>query len=1151
MSAPTSTEDPSIPFDPTVALPAGVTVLEASAGTGKTHTVASLVVAEVAEGRPLDELLVVTFTRKATGTLRERVWQRLADSARALDPALPTAARTPSDELLVHLRRGSEADVAARRVNLERAVSDFDAATIATTHGFVQQVLAGLGVMGDADRDLEVVDRVSDLVDEAVDDLFVRRFHGGGPVLFRRKDALTIANAVVDNPEAAIAAVDNSEGARLRRRFASTLRERIAEQKRRGRLVTYDDLLTRLASSLDDEVTGEIVAERLRRRYSMAIVDEFQDTDTVQWRILRAAFASGPCRLVLVGDPKQAVYAFRGGDVYAYLRATEGAARRTLDVSWRSDQPLLDGLDAFFAGAQLGAPTIRHRPLQARPGAEQRRLLGPAPGAPFTVRIVDRQEAKAAGAIKITRNGSAEKPSTRSFIAEDLAIEVARLLSNGTTVVERGADGSPEGERPLRAGDIAVLVRRHRDGETVRDALHQARVPAVVHGGAGVFATASAGDWLELLRALEQPSNMTRVRAVALGPFFGWDATRLGTATEDDWDHIDECLHEWLVAWRGHGVAGLLRRAEAAEGLTARLLSTAGGERALSDLRHVAELLDAWQTAHPASMAVLVGWLSQRIAEAARDEEAARRRLETDADAVAVHTIHGAKGLEFPVVMLPSMWEGPWTPDDAIPVFHDEHGERCLGVGGVGAVHRHQLDLAERERDEEELRLLYVALTRARHRVVVWWATASDARTSPFARVLLGRDAATGAVEQWLQRPPSEDDIRTALSALTLGAGGAIAVEDADGPLRRVAPPVAPDRDGDHPPRQEPGQDHLGVSTFGRDFDRAWVRTSYSGLTAAAHDAGPTLTLEVVEVDENAKVDEPDVDAVLAAPPEDPTHPLAATLPLGDLPGGARVGSMVHELLELTDFAAADLAGELAAAAHGANARRLVDGHVDALLAGLALALQTPLGPTFDGGCLRDLDARNRLDELAFDLPLAGGDEPRGHVTMAAIAARFAALPADDPLLGYHERLGDPVLAASLRGFLTGSIDLVARVGERHVVIDYKTNRLAPSTETLTAWHYRPAGLAAAMQDAHYPLQAALYSVALHRYLRWRVPDYAPERHLGGVAYLFLRGMSGPDVPLVDGEPCGVFTWRPPTSFVTGLSDLLDRGDAADDRGVA
>ena len=299
---------------------------------------------------------------------------------------------------------------------------------------------------------------MSDLVGDAVDDLFVHRFHAGGKVLFNLETARLIAGAVVDHPEAEIGAVEErAESAQLRRLFAVTVRNRVRRLKRRGRVVTYDDLLTRLATSIADPVRGQMVAERLRRRYSMAVVDEFQDTDIVQWRILRAAFGSPPSRLVLVGDPKQAIYAFRGGDVHAYLEATEGAFKRGLDVSWRADQPSLDGLDAFLGGAQLGRPIVVHRPLRARPGTEQSRLVGPDVGAPLTVRIADRQ----CGGIERTPTGFAQAPSARGLIVADVAAEAVRILSAGTEIPQSCRRSS----RLSHSSSVAVggVGRIHRD----------------------------------------------------------------------------------------------------------------------------------------------------------------------------------------------------------------------------------------------------------------------------------------------------------------------------------------------------------------------------------------------------------------------------------------------------------------------------------------------------------------------------------------------------------------------------------------------------------------------------------------------------------------------------------------------------------------
>ncbi|HZI97952.1 MAG TPA: hypothetical protein VFD41_10570, partial [Actinomycetales bacterium] len=221
----------------------------------------------------------------------------------------------------------------------------------------------------------------------------------------------------------------------------------------------------------------------------------------------------------------------------------------------------------------------------------------------------------------------------------------------------------------------------------------------------------------------------------------------------------------------------------------------------------------------------------------------------------------------------------------------------------------------------------------------------------------------------------------------------------------------------------------------------------------------------------------------------------------------------------------------------------------DALAASLVPVLATPLGPLAGGLALRDVAAVDRLVEMDFELPLAGGDSAaRSHATLGDVASLLREhVPADDPLGGYADLLDGPLLRDErLRGYLGGSLDVVLRVradgGRRYLVVDYKTNRLAPADEPLTAWHYRPEALAEAMLAAHYPLQLLLYSVALHRFLRWRQPGYDPAVHLGGGLYLFLRGMCGPSTPVVDGVPCGVFGWRPPDALVTGLSALLDGG---------
>jgi exodeoxyribonuclease V beta subunit len=289
---------------------------------------------------------------------------------------------------------------------------------------------------------------------------------------------------------------------------------------------------------------------------------------------------------------------------------------------------------------------------------------------------------------------------------------------------------------------------------------------------------------------------------------------------------------------------------------------------------------------------------------------------------------------------------------------------------------------------------------------------------------------------------------------------------------------------------------------------------------------------------------------VRAAP--SPARQIARPALLGGLPGGVEVGAFVHRVLQELDFALPRLDLELRRRIESTPGKeRFGAAQRDLLADGLAEALVTPLGPLFGELALAEVARRDRLDELEFELPLAGGELPTGELSLDDVAVVLEAhLGPDDPLSGYPARLRDPAIGGVFRGYLTGSIDLVVRQQGGFVVADYKTNRLAGEGVVLTAWHYRPEALAEAMMAAHYPLQALLYAVAMHRYLRWRVRGYDPTVHLRGVAYLFLRGMLGADPPRVEGQPCGVFAWALPEGLVEELSDLLDRGRAAAGSGL-
>ena len=463
----------------------------------------------------------------------------------------------------------------------------------------------------------------------------------------------------------------------------------------------------------------------MRQRWSIVLVDEFQDTDPVQWQVLDRAF-NGHATMVLIGDPKQAIYAFRGGDVTTYLDAAETATtQQTLSVNWRSDKPLLDSFQRLLAGAALGDDRIVVRDVEAHHG--ESRLIGAPASSPFRVRVVRREE--------FNRRGNATLPVAlvRPHIARDLALDVRRLLASGATF---------EGE-PILPRDVAVISYRHADLAAVREALLEVGVPAVIAGGGSVFATPAAVEWLTVLEALEQPHRSARVRSAALTCFFGHTAEELDARGDDLTDDVAETLRAWVELFTTRGVAAVLEAANIA-GLPERVLAEVGGDRRLTDLRHIGEALHEVTLTDRHGLVSLLTWLREQVAEGRAGRGVERtRRLDSDAAAVQLVTIHASKGLEYPVVYLPAVADR-FVPKPNRPLFHDDAGQRCLNVGGGGAG---WADHCRRWADEEAgewLRLLYVAITRAKSQVVCWWAPTKNAVASPLHRMLMRDVDSTG-----------------------------------------------------------------------------------------------------------------------------------------------------------------------------------------------------------------------------------------------------------------------------------------------------------------------------------------------------------------------------------------------------------------------
>ena len=987
-----------------------------------------------------------------------------------------------------------------------------------------------------------------------------------------------------------------------------SIRRRALEDRRLG----YDDLLLELNRALRSE-GGESLARRIRRDYPVALIDEFQDTDPVQAEVFLRIYcltggltgdapgavtdgdpgeepeegagaaipgdAEGPAprepagnegpagmplarargaasgtestpgragagRLFVVGDPKQSIYRFRGADVFAYLRARAAAGEsRSLDRNWRSVPALVEAVNAVFAGSNpFVVPEIPCPPVN--PGREE--------GEPLSIEGTVGERPLGFRLLPARRDGKRwPKGEAVPFAASAAADEAARLLA----LAEEG--GATIEGRPLTGSDIAVLVRTGDQGRLVADALRERNVRSVEVGDESVFKSREAEQMERLLWALAEPGREARERGALAGDLFGLDAGGLLALeeNEDAWSDWSERLRGWRADWEARGIGPLLRRLVEAEGGAARLLRYRDGARRLTNVRHLADLLQAAEAERRTAPAGLALWFSRRRAEEGTRDEDLQLRLESDEELVRVLTVHGAKGLEFPVVFLPFAWyaRDPFRGGEDHAAYHEGEAE---GYGEVLDLEPDETARARARREElsEDLRLLYVALTRAKYRCVVTWGQVRDAEHAPLGwllhRVEGGEgdgDGGPSPAEEDGSDGEGSDSVDAAVAATTARFAGltdqalhaevrafaascpdsvSVAELAAGEPLRPTvlaAPPAVP----------------LASRTLDRLLPRTRQLTSFSALTApdGVHGA-PAAPPEVDRPDHDQhEAAEPAGEA--ASPVEDDALRVAPSFPRGPV-----AGSCLHRIFERLDEAPGEAPEEgpdLDAICRDALAEFGFPGDLQEAARGMVerarsvrlkeargAATGSPAGPGREsGGGFRLADPLPRLVELEFAFPVAGLERGR-------LATRLREGGYPDPFPPSPAGRPDEPPPRPIGGFLRGFVDLVVEHGGRWYVIDYKSNWLGPSPAD-----YAREAVAAAMGSSAYPLQYLLYLVALHRYLDLKLPGYDYDRHVGGVFYLFVRGMDP-----AAGMERGVWFDRPSASFVHGL-DRLFRGGAA------
>lgn len=835
------------------------------------------------------------------------------------------------------------------------------------------------------------------------------------------------------------------------------IRDAVAREKRRRGELGFDDMLSRLDEALRGD-SGETLASAIRQRFPVAMIDEFQDTDPQQYRIFRRIWRRQPeTALLLIGDPKQAIYAFRGADIFTYMKARgDVAAHYTLDTNWRSSPGMVGSVNRLFSLSDN--PFMFHEIpfLPVKAAAKNKGLR-------FTVDAAD----VPAMNVWLMPGDTVGSGDYQTFMAQLCATQIRDWLSagqRGRALLWRG-----ETSRPVQASDITVLVRNRLEAAQVREALQTLGIPSVyLSNRDSVFETLEAQELLWLLQAVLAPERENTLRSALATSMFGLTALDIENLNQDEqaWDALVEEFSEYRQIWRQRGVMPMLRALMTARHIAENLLATRGGERRLTDILHISELLQE-AASQLESEHALVRWLAQHIAEPDSNAASQQMRLESDKHLVQIVTIHKSKGLEYPLVWLPFIARFR-KQDQAF--YHDrETFAAVLDLGQDEA----SLELAEAERLAEDLRLLYVALTRA-----VWHCSLGVAPLS--------------------SRKSGNSDFHLSALGRLLQAGEAM---DAAGLAARLADfchgDIALQIPGelDLTPWQAPAATipRLSARELQRRIADDWRVTSYSGLQQHGFSGGQDLLLRL-------DVDAAGVGEVVEEPQLTPHQ----------FPRGAAPGTFLHSLFEELDFTQP--------VPEGWMAEKLQLSGFDAqwapvLTDWLGGVLKTRLpGPDI---ALNQLAARDKQVEMAFYLPIA---QLLTAERLDALIRQYDPLSADTPPLDFRQ----------VRGMLKGFIDLVFRHEGRYYLLDYKSNWLGEDREAYT----RPA-MEQAMRAHRYDLQYQLYSLALHRYLRHRLADYDYDRHFGGVIYLFLRGMDGQE----GGQ--GIFTTRPVRPLIDGLDQLF------------
>jgi exodeoxyribonuclease V beta subunit len=1172
-------------------------LIEASAGTGKTYTIVGLFVRLLAEKKlSVDQVLVMTFTKKATAELRDRIFARLQECLAILEGTYSDTPDTFLKEFAEHF--AGRNDVFAR---IRESIKNFDENQVTTIHGFCQKILSEEALLAGTPFEIEVAQQdemliratedfwrqfiyqhnnteagkyfISKLLDlaKSPDDLRKRI----SPLL--RKPYANVEGDTLDDPkrylekvialrkkmtdcwfqeeEKILSILRNCELSRYQQFFESRLkhlknflyddkyeidvpekieyftseylqdrsnipktkdvdlpenhrffelctqfqaltdnidsvkttilyeaansikrmREGLADQ---SGVVTYDDMLLNVMKALEQPTAGKELAQSLSKKYPFALVDEFQDTDPIQYTIFQKIFENmqdNEGSLCMIGDPKQAIYAFRGADVYTYLKAREDAGKNvfTLTKNYRSTPTIVRAINQLFKETEHPFLEKEIEYFDSIPGLDN-------DGSPF---LIDGQPADQMN-IAVKEGLDKNKQTGRDFSLNYTVKEVVKLISMGikkTAVIEG---------RPLRAGDIAILVNTHSQAAEMKARLKETGIDSVTYSKQKVFNTYEADRVEMVLAAILDPHDSRNFNSALLSGFFGYDLPDLIEKKGSEVAHLQmiQEFQELYDLWRTKGFYPMFRRLIFSSGRLEMLAELNQSERVITNLYQIAEICSEMEKREDFDPQSLFTWFRRENREPGEGDENTLM-LESDQDLVKISTIHNSKGLQYPVVFCPYLWDYRQNRSDTFEYHEEKTFEYRINIEQKK---NENYQLASRraqfESIAEDVRKAYVAVTRAQYYVDLCWVNHPQSNISGFGALLAGREGVNKFINDKIKIGPKK----------SIGS-------DFFPNLIQKCAEKADHSIGLHFYNELKSPEAISVErtdSVGEEFDLRM----YNGRKSISV-RQMINSFSSINRHSDADVYEPDYDQVLesyagafesdAGKPED--------LSIFTFPKGATAGTAIHKLFEDESFSFSDVMNtDYSEMIEGVLKRYGIDGKWTSV----ANVMMKHVAKAHIPGL--DLSAVDQIDQLREMEFLFRANRVEAEKLFSIIRegqeGDFGGIP---------------------QHFMTGFIDLVVRQNDQFFIVDYKSNYLGDQLDD-----YSTENLKVEIEAHGYDLQYHLYTLALVKYLKKRLPNFSYDSHIGGVAYLFVRGNR-------EGESTGVWFHKPDESVIRQLDDVI------------